>query len=147
MVDEPTSISFIVMGKPVPQGSMNAYPYRKASGKMGVRMTHKKSSALESWREEIRNAFIEKNTDGFFASKGEGVELGVLFILQPSKSNKDKYPVKKIGDLDKFVRAVNDALTGTAFEDDCQILKVIAEKTFTDCDADPCTLITLSKIK
>lgn len=140
------AICFTVSGKPVPQGSMSAFPYMRDNGKMGVRMTHKKASALDKWREEIRNKFIAQNVDGFYAPKGEGVVLTLVFALQRSKSNKDKNPVKKIGDLDKFVRAVNDALTGVAYEDDCQVLEINATKLFTTHDTGPYTTIMINKV-
>lgn len=146
MENDPSSISFTVVGKPIPQGSMNAYPYRKSSGKMGVRMSHTKGKELEEWRENIRSSFNRENIEGFFAKRGEPVSIDMIFQLEPAKSNRDRWPVKKIGDLDKFVRAVNDALTGIAFEDDCQIITLYSNKQFIH-DSSARVVINIRKIK
>ncbi len=39
---------------------------------------------------------------------------------------------KRQGDLDNIVKSIFDALNGCAYDDDCQIVKVIAEKVYAD---------------
>jgi Holliday junction resolvase RusA-like endonuclease len=38
-------------------------------------------------------------------------------------------------DLDKYIRGVNDGLTGVAFEDDSQVIKIVATKEYSDTRA------------
>lgn len=109
-------------------------------------MSHTKGKELEEWRENIRSSFNRENIEGFFAKRGEPVSIDMIFQLEPAKSNRDRWPVKKIGDLDKFVRAVNDALTGIAFEDDCQIITLYSNKQFIH-DSSARVVINIRKIK
>ncbi|MBQ1296107.1 MAG: RusA family crossover junction endodeoxyribonuclease, partial [Clostridiales bacterium] len=88
------------------------------------------------WRERIRMALIEKypeqldgtQTDGGYFKQYVPVVLEVTFYLAKPKSNKLKEPSNKKADLDKLVRAVNDALSGLVFYDDSQVVEINASK-------------------
>jgi Holliday junction resolvase RusA-like endonuclease len=99
-------------------------------------MVHNKGNLLTAWRERIRVALIEKypeqldgtQTDGGYFKQYVPVVLEVTFYLAKPKSNKLKEPSNKKADLDKLVRAVNDALSGLVFYDDSQVVKILASK-------------------
>jgi len=59
------------------------------------------------------------------------VEINVIFHMQRPKTVTRKEPFKR-PDIDKLARAVLDALTGVAYEDDEQVVKLVASKEYTD---------------
>ena len=130
------NLEVFVPGTPIQQGSMKAFPIRRSNGSLGVSMVHNKGNLLTAWRERIRVALIEKypeeldgtQTDGGYFKQYVPVVLEVTFYLAKPKSNKLKEPSNKKADLDKLVRAVNDALSGLVFYDDSQVVEINASK-------------------
>lgn len=57
------------------------------------------------------------------------LEVTVLFVLPRPRTSKLDFPAP---DIDNFQKAVFDALNTHAWEDDKQIIKVTAEKTWTN---------------
>jgi crossover junction endodeoxyribonuclease RusA len=108
---------FFVKGRPIPQGSMKFI-------RPGV-MIHSRAADLALWRADIaRNAELNgcKPVTG-----GIAIELDFIFI--PPKSVKRSAPWVK-PDLDKLIRAVLDGLSRVAYEDDCQVIKIVANKHY-----------------
>jgi len=112
---------FYVSGVPVPQGSM------KSVGK--GRMVHSNHAALTAWRTAITQK--AQATEVACIPKPNPVAIDVVFHLPRPKTVKRTHPTARI-DLDKLVRAVGDALTGVAFEDDGQITTMTATKKYGD---------------
>lgn len=113
--EEVRELKFRVYGKPVTQGSLTPFPYKKKGGGLGV-STPQSKSVLE-WREIVQNHALEAYPDILdgitpYFPKGMPVELSMtVYLLQP-KSNKDALPVNsRTGDIDKYVRCVLDACT------------------------------------
>ena len=48
------------------------------------------------------------------------------------KENAPKHYVIKKNDLDKLVRSTLDGLTGIAYIDDCQVIRLVASKKYAD---------------
>jgi len=130
------TLEVFVPGTPIQQGSMKAFPIRRSNGSLGVSMVHNKGNLLTAWREHIRMALIEKypgeldgtQTDGGYFKQYTPVVLEVTFYLAKPKSNKLREPSNKKADLDKLVRAVDDALSGLVFYDDSQVVEINALK-------------------
>lgn len=111
-------IEFNVDGNPVPQGSMKV---------INGHILHSQGSALAVWRSSIALAarFAGANLiDG-------AICVEVTFRVRRPKSVKREYPTVA-PDLDKYVRGLLDALTGIAYNDDSQVVKIIAEKIYAD---------------
>lgn len=113
------ALTFRVYGVPVPQGSKNVYRGRlvEAQGKK-----------LKDWREAVKNA-AETNYQGELIEGA--VELHVTFYVTKPKTVKREYPSVP-ADLDKLIRAVGDALSGTVYKDDGQIITISAQKRYGD---------------
>ena len=62
------------------------------------------------------------------------VELEVMFYLdRPSSVSTVKRPYPTVPpDLDKLIRGVGDALTGVVYDDDSQVIRTLAWKTYAD---------------
>ena len=62
------------------------------------------------------------------------VELEIMFYLdRPSSVSTVKRPHPTVPpDIDKLIRAVQDSLTGVVYEDDSQVIRVLAWKVYAD---------------
>lgn len=128
-------ISFIVPGKPAPQGSMVA-AISKTTGRVFMKSGNEK--ALRAWRRDVAASAIRVGAELI-----EGpVRVDVAFTLQRPKSHyrtgknarllRDSAPALPTTkpDVDKLLRAVLDALTGIAFVDDAQVTQTVATKSY-----------------
>lgn len=71
------------------------------------------------------------------------LEIRIVFNFKRAKSSKDLYVTKR-PDLDNLQKSVFDALNKVAWKDDSQIIRVHAEKNFSDVE---CIEITIVEIK
>ena len=104
---------FFVPGTPIPQGSMRAF---------NNRLVHVNAKALKDWRGRIENLYRGELVDGAVAVK-------IVFTLPRPRTVSRPLPCVR-PDLDKLIRGVLDALTGTAFHDDAQVVSIIARKEY-----------------
>lgn len=114
------NLTFFVPGLPSPQGSKNAY-------RRGQKIVLVESSKkVKPWRDTVSQVarFVCKQPiDG-------AVTVVVHFVMPRTKAmrNKPAPPMVQKPDLDKMLRAVNDALTGIAYADDSQIVRLTGSK-------------------
>ena len=112
-------ISFSVEGTPIQQGSMKFI-------RPGV-MIHSRAEDLALWRNNIAHAAQSAGCQPI----ADPISIVMKFRVKRPKSVKRAYPTVA-PDLDKYVRAVNDGLTGVAFIDDSQVIKIVASKEYAD---------------
>jgi crossover junction endodeoxyribonuclease RusA len=78
------------------------------------------------------------------------VSLTLTFVFARPKAhfraNAPQHCVTRIGDLDKLCRAVCDALTGIAYDDDSQVFSINAERRYATASESPGALITITTI-
>lgn len=120
-------IKFTVWGHPEPQGSTKAF-IPKGWNRAVITSDNKK---VKPWRQQIAGTAID--TPGMVLWKREqgGVNMTLVFVLARPASLKKSWTVaNKKPDMDKLQRAVFDALTGIAYEDDSQIVAVHAVKAY-----------------
>lgn len=123
-------ISFEVHGKPVPEGSTGAIPYKRRDGSLGVNVMHSRNGTLLEWRNAVADAYLK--TGGEIA---EGpVAIQVIFLFnRPKTVSIRKRPFMTVKpDLDKLCRAIGDALSGVAYSDDAQIVRWEVYKMYVD---------------
>ena len=112
--------TFHVPGTPAPQGSKNAYV------RGGRAVLVESSKKVPAWRAAVAEAATQncgELIDG-------PVDLTIEFVLPRPKSwrkGRDE-PMTARPDVDKLARAVLDALTGIAFKDDSQVVRLSATK-------------------
>jgi len=118
-------ITFDVLGRPAPQGSKKS---------IGNNRFVESSKFLPAWRNAVRLAAENAVTINGWTRVGGPVELEVLFYLdRPSTITKTSRPYPIVPpDIDKLLRGVGDALTGVIYDDDSQIIRVLAWKTYAD---------------
>lgn len=114
-------VRFIVDAEPRPQGSMTAVYNRR----LGIaRVRHNAAPALSLWRQQCRDAARLEGAEIWKGPIGIRIDFGV----RPPIDRRHGYP--KRPDLDKLVRAVLDALTGVCYDDDSQVTRIRASKTW-----------------
>jgi len=137
-----------VQGQPGTQGSMDAIPYHKADGKLGVRVQHRKTTKrkLDNWRSDVKAAVERVLAIPGYEWPGpmEGpLQLVVTFtvpaVKQPRRVRWGSGLVEYVPwpftrpDLDKYLRAVCDALTAAGvWLDDAQVVDARVTKVYPD---------------
>jgi len=128
-----------VPGLPKPAGSKRGFLNRKTGKVMIVEAT----KGAAAWRRDVQAAWLETyGREKEVLTCPIGLEL--VFRLPRPKGhfgtgrNSDKLrpsaparPIRK-PDLDKLVRAVQDALTHVAWRDDAQVVSIYARKDYAD---------------
>lgn len=114
-------ISFVVRGKPRPQGSTRAWV---KNGKPIITSTTK---GLGNWRRLIADQAQRHAPDELWSGP---IGIRLLFLLARPKSEpkrKRTWPDRR-PDIDKLCRAALDALTEVIYDDDAQIVRMDVEK-------------------
>ena len=139
------SISFVVYGLPAPQGSKRH---------VGNGVMVESSKAVKPWRQDVKHAALaaiprDWNMVGPMA-------VNVVFRFKRPQGHIGKRGLKpsapehctsaRAGDVEKLVRATHDALTGIAFDDDRQVVSLVASKRYTIDNEPQGALITISAL-
>lgn len=140
-ISTPKRISFPVIGKAITQGSKKRFAHGLVESN-DCKTKTLPANRLKDWR-----ARVAKVAKGCMEAVGREkfsgsviLECEFYFVRPPShllkggevkERFKDSIPR---GDVDKYVRAIGDALTGVVYGDDNQIATVIARKSYSDAD-------------
>lgn len=138
-----TPIKFTVMGVPQTKGSMRAFMPKGARFPV-VTSTNPHGKA---WEKTVALGAVHARGAGVPVYLG-GVELELVFYLpRPQRLAKKATPLHtKRPDLDKYIRCIGDALTGICWEDDGQIVRIVASKTYAEAGAQPRATITVRPV-
>ena len=90
-------------------------------------MIHSRATELATWRALIANAAKAAGCRPIESP----IVLTMVFRMKRPKTVKRDHPTVA-PDLDKLARGVGDALTGQAYADDSQIIRIIASKEYAD---------------
>jgi Holliday junction resolvase RusA-like endonuclease len=141
------TVSFVVFGDPVPQGSKRAFAVyrgrgaeREFTGKVAV--TDNAGSRLAEWRQSIIAA-VRERFDGDAPLEGP-LSISLQFLLRRPKKPKHPMPATR-PDYEKLARAVGDALKAAGvYRDDGQIVTASVRKRFAIREG-PGVLITVAE--
>lgn len=114
------STQFFVKGKPVSQGSLKF---------INGNAIHMKAKDLGVWRTNIA---VTARSVGVTPAE-EGVEVHLGFVLIKPRTATRKEPHVR-PDIDKLTRAVLDGLTGVAYIDDGQVVKIVCTKEYGEVE-------------
>jgi len=115
-------VKCFVRGVAVPKGSKKAFI---AGGRPIIVDDNRK--ALKDWASAVSGA-LQSDWEGPPLEGPVAVTL-TFWFLKPPSARKRAYPVVK-PDLDKIARAVLDAMTGIAFRDDAQVVRLMLSKDY-----------------
>ena len=117
--------------KPQTKGRPRA---RVINGKYATMYT---PTSTRKYEEEIKQQYIDNGAPHF---KDSLLKASVTFCFKIPKStsakNRDKilskrtYYAKKKYDLDNLLKSLFDALNGIAYDDDCQVARITADKIY-----------------
>lgn len=131
-------VTFSVPGVPVPQGSKQAF---SNGGKTWLVEANK---AVYPWREKVaHSAQIAMDLHQLAPFDG-AVSLEIDFIMPKPKTVTRQLPTAK-PDLDKMIRAINDAITGICFVDDARVVRITAGKYYARF-GEPGAIITVTEL-
>jgi len=119
-------ITFTVLGKPEPQGSIRAF---MVGGR--ARLTSD-NAEMKPWRQQVGwEGLRVRDNDTIPFGQHVPVRVEYNFVLQPLKNkSKGRFLPSVKPDLDKLCRSCSDALTGILWLDDGQICEMVARKTY-----------------
>ena len=129
-------ISYTVFGKCEAQGSAKAHGFfNPKTGKFQAKVTHD-SPKLIPWRQQLARTAMDEMAK---ANSGDVtpidrkipvyVKLDFFVARPPSIPKKIIEPITR-PDLDKYMRAIFDSLTGSVITDDSQITRSIVAKHY-----------------
>jgi crossover junction endodeoxyribonuclease RusA len=122
-------LKFWVPGVPQPQGSKRAFR-NPHSGNINVVENSKK---VAPWRTDVKEFARKAMADRPLYTGA--IQILISFVMyRPTSLPKTKptpQAVKK-PDLDKLIRAVLDALKGTVYGDDSQVVNIVASKCIAE---------------
>jgi crossover junction endodeoxyribonuclease RusA len=134
------SYTFFVHGIPAPKGSTRAFVVK------GKAITTDASKRTRPWMFAVADAAWQAIGESIIPA-GSPVTVGTHFIVQRPKGHfnakgelRTKAPARptaRTGDIDKLARCILDALTGIAYVDDAQVVRLFAEKKYINQDS-PC---------
>lgn len=123
------TVRFTAYGTPAPKGSMKSF-WRP--GMVRPVVTHD-NARTRPWAAVVSDAAAQASPSVAFP-RGVPVQVQLAFALpRPTSEPKRRAtaPVRK-PDLDKLTRLVLDACTGLVWQDDSQVVEVIARKAFVE---------------
>jgi crossover junction endodeoxyribonuclease RusA len=118
-------IAFDVLGRPAPQGSKKS---------IGNNRFIEASKFLPAWRSAVRAAAEQVVSVYGWEPVSGPVEVELLFYLERPASiarTKRPYPIVP-PDVDKLARSCLDPMTGVIYDDDSQVIRLLAWKTYAD---------------
>jgi crossover junction endodeoxyribonuclease RusA len=141
----PNSLTFVIYGLAAPQGSKRH---------MGNGILIESSKAVKPWRQDVKHAALTCIPHDWDTTLP--MALSVVFRFKRPQAHIGKRGLKpsapqhctsaRAGDIDKLQRSLLDGLTGVAYDDDRQVVRVIAEKRYTVGDEPQGALITLTPL-
>ena len=116
---------FHVRGNPAPQGSKQAF----VRGRRAVLV--ETSKRLPAWRIAVQDAALQHLQP---IPAGVPVAVEIVFVMPRTKAmgGRPAPPMVQRPDADKLARAVLDGLTGPAFADDSQVVRLVVTKRRAD---------------
>ena len=124
------SLTFDVYGRPAPQGSKRYVGGNRAQGGRFIEA----SKYLPAWRKAVTSTAVAIMEDEGWATCTDPVTLEVIFYLERPATipqSKRPWPIKP-PDLDKLVRSLDSLTDAGVWDDDGQMVHVIAWKCYAD---------------
>jgi crossover junction endodeoxyribonuclease RusA len=119
----PLSLTFVVYGEPIPQGSTKAFV---VGGR--ARITND-NPRTRPWRALVNDAAHQAVGEDPPLAGPISVTLRFTLPRPKSRPARDRWPDRR-PDLDKLVRAALDAFTGCVFHDDAQVVTITTTKMY-----------------
>lgn len=149
--EAPVSIRFTVKGFPVTQGSKIPRHIFNVRGKCKVWLTEDNDADLRQWRSLVKTG-AERAMKGRGAFEGPLLLLAAFYFPRPKSHNGKQREIPFVHgggryDLEKLVRATNDAMTEAGvWKDDAQVSVSLTEKRYAEQDENVGVVINVQTI-
>jgi Holliday junction resolvase RusA-like endonuclease len=138
-------VTVIVAGVPIGQGNVKAFV---VAGK--ARVTHKNGSKIDTWRRSIVDATHRQLGEEIPLMTGPVMLSAAFRLPRPTSLPKKKrtWPIGlRSGDLDHYLRALGDAVTGVLLDDDARIVHIKdLTKDWANPGAQPGVVFTIEEV-
>lgn len=143
------TFDFVVLGYAEPEGSTRAFHIKKLNRTV---VTHQNQKGLDAWRTRVATEAqraLEATPWTMDGTSAYGIEVAFLFPRPESVKWWRRRHCTVKPDIDKLVRAVNDALTGIAWNDDSQVVRCVVDKDYADNwpGSEPGAVVTLVRYR
>lgn len=121
-----TALDVFIPGIPCTKGSWIGVTTK--TGRVAMRAANK---AEKAWAQTVAWTVKAKMLETRIKpiTKPAGVAVRLIFHMRKPDSPTNRFPM---GDLDKLMRSVLDALSGIAYQDDGQVTNAFVEKQWAD---------------
>jgi crossover junction endodeoxyribonuclease RusA len=128
-------ISFTVLGKPEPQGSVKAFVLPGKDGGKPRAILTSDNTKMKPYRQQLGWAAMDARAKAgyttLFAEQHVAVQVEMKFFFsRPPSIKKSRIHIVVKPDIDKLCRSSIDAMTGILFADDAQVIKMTASKEY-----------------
>lgn len=152
-------LRFRVIGTAVPQGSASAFVNPRTQ-KAVLKQSNK--AALDDWRSMVGAAALrarEESDIGLIGRIDESISkakdrawkpvviTATVRLKAPATPIKGRPYPTTYPDIDKLLRAILDGLTGVAFHDDAQVVRVLVDKLYATDDEPPGVIVTVQELR
>jgi Holliday junction resolvase RusA-like endonuclease len=132
--DDPAVLVLDIAGVPAPKGSLVPIKLTKGARAGQTVLVEQNRQKLTPWLREVRNAGKRLRGDERLPFDGP-VAVMLVFRLPAPRSPRKRawqaWPItRSSGDIDKLVRGILDALTGSVLTDDSQVTDVLTTKRY-----------------
>lgn len=117
----------------IPQGSHKAFIVKTKSGMNRAVVTNSNKASLYEERIAIAEEYTHAEGERYDSKTPIALTIEFGYIKPKSKPKKVKHMTVK-PDIDKLTRAVLDALTGVAYEDDSQVVSLDVRKIYSESE-------------
>jgi Holliday junction resolvase RusA-like endonuclease len=114
-------VTFVVLGNAATKGSTVSF-----MGTRGI-VTKTDSTTLAPWTKAV--AWTAKAAHVRLAPRERAIHVAAVFQVTRPKNTTRRCPIVR-PDIDKTTRALLDALTGVAYVDDAQVVRLDVEKVY-----------------
>jgi Holliday junction resolvase RusA-like endonuclease len=128
---------FSAYGVPQPKGSTRSFL------RGGRIVTTSDNPKLKGWQRTIAQSAKAAYPRTTFPGP---VSVTAVFHLPRPKAAKGRQFHTVRPDVDKLLRAVNDALTGVLWVDDCMVVELEGRKVYVEDDAEPGVQIVVTEV-
>jgi len=139
------SFSFSVFGvHPATQGSKKYVGTRRTATGNNIPLIVESHPGLPKFRKAVTDAIVDSNGEDMrFVG---AVKVSATFYLPKPKTSSNRFPLnQRSGDLDKYLRALMDAVTKSElWGDDSQVVEIEAYKLYAI--GEPGVIVTITAI-
>lgn len=122
------TIKFTVRGIPIPKGSTKAFAYKDRQGNARAAVTAD-NTKTKPWQQTVAAVAQQFAPAPLWTG---AVEIYAVFEMPRPKSLPQRVVFHlKRPDTDKLMRSLKDALQGVFYQDDSQVIRIIAEKRYS----------------